>query len=177
MARRPPNYNVLRGFRGSTARQRYLDYLAGLQQSAIVGAVGQNKPDRQELYIRSFNYDLPSTVSLRVGTSAPAWSSLSGVAPIAARTKETIAGTATAIKPGSFKPARVSFTTGLASQGTNTPSKRTGLIYKDYGGSTATAPFGKSTDTDTYADAVLAIRNALVALGGRTRIVFSEENT
>lgn len=177
MARRPPNYNVLRGFRGATARQRFLDYLAGLQQSAVVGATGRNKPDRIELYIRSFNYDLPGTVSVRVGTSAPAWNALKGVGPIGARTKETLAGTATSIKPGGFKPARVSFTTGLAPQGTNTPSKRTGLIYKDYGGSTATAPFGKSTDTDTYADGVTAIRGALVALGGRTRITFSEEDS
>lgn len=169
----PRFYRVLRGQRGQAAKDKYINYLNGIDIEDNVGG-GTAKPPSQTLYVRPFSGGLPSTVWLRVSASTTAWGNFGTVSTIATRTKETIASGNTAVKIRGFKAARVSKTTGIASSGTRKTSTKTGLPYLSYGGASLSLPFGKSGDTDTYADAIIEIE-ALLKTSSSIRVSFTEE--
>lgn len=169
----PRFYRVIRGQRGQAAKDKYINYLNGIDIEDNVGG-GAAKPPSQSLYVRSFSGGLPNTVWLRVSASTSAWGNFGTVSAIASRTKETVATGNSSVKIRGFKAARVSKTTGIASSGTRKTSTKTGLAYLSYGGDSLSLPFGKSGDSDTYAAAIAEIE-PLLKTSSSIRVSFTEE--
>lgn len=167
MARR--FYNVLRGYRGAAARQKYLDHLAGLgTQGENLGTRG-NRPDFKKIYIEPFAGDLPAGILFFATALDPAWTALKS--PIGTRAKETTTDAAAVIKVSGFKAARVVRRTKDAT-GVATTSKLTGLKYLKYNSTSASAPFGRNSATDTQLSAQTAIKNAV---GATFNVTFIQE--
>jgi hypothetical protein len=167
-------YGVLRGFRGAAARQKYLDHLAGLgTQGENIGTKG-SRPAQTELYVQPFGQDLPDDLFLRVSALTPSWTTLKTVAPIAARTKDTLAATAKKVRISKFKASRVVRRTKDAT-GTASTSKLTGLKYLKYNSTSISAPFGRSTATENEGEAFDVIRTAILASGNFSVTLIEEE--
>lgn len=160
-------YNVLRGYRGAAARQKFLDHLAGLgTQGENIGTKG-GRPPQLDLYVKPFGQDIPDDVFLVASALSPSWTTLKAIAPIAARTKDTVAATASKLKFGGFRASRVVRRTKDAS-GVAATSKLTGLKYLKYNSTSISAPFGRSTTTENEGEAFDAIRTAILGSGGAT---------
>lgn len=141
-------YNILRGYRGESARNRYLDRLRGLGQGENVGSRG-GRPDSKVLYVRPFGQNMGSNMFLKVSALAPSFTALNGYSEVAGRYKETIGNDDIGVKIKGFKAARVVRRTKDAT-GTVTTSKLTGLKYLKYNSPSVSAPFGrKGTTTET----------------------------
>jgi hypothetical protein len=147
--------NVLRGYRGETAKNRYLDRLRGLGQGENVGTKG-GRPNSKTLYVQPFGQNLGTTLYLKCSALEPSWTGLKAYSQVSTRTKETISGTDSAIKIKGFNPARIVRRTKDAT-GTASTSKLTGLKYLKYNTTSISAPFGRHTATEKEVDAFEAI--------------------
>jgi len=156
----PKFYKVLRGERGTEAKTKYLAYLNRLSPTLEDSKVGTggNRPETKKLFLRLFNYDLPGTIFAETSATVPAWDTVKGITAVSARTKETIAAPNVSIKFKKVKPARVVYRTLNDTSGTASTSHLTGLRYLKYNNKTISFPFGKASDTDTYAEAVAALK-------------------
>jgi hypothetical protein len=154
------NYRVLRGQRGPAARQKYLDYLAGLNQPDLTNTTPKNRPASQPLYVKPFGVDLGTDVLLETSGLTPSYNALKASVG-AARVFDSIPATKTGLKLRSAKAARVSATTKTSGQGTYKKSKATGLWYIDYGGTSYSCPFGQGAANEKEASAFETIKTLL----------------
>jgi hypothetical protein len=169
---RPRNYNVLRGFRGVAARQKYLDYLNGLNQPDLTNQAPKNRAASVTVYVKPFGVDLGADVLLQTSGLTTSVNALKGAVG-ATRVLEAIPQAKTGIKIRSAKAARVSATSGLTPQGTYKKSKSTGLWYVDYGGTSYSCPFGQGAANEKEGAAFETIKAALGA--GYKRVHLIEE--
>lgn len=175
MARRRPRYSrIIRGQGAPGSRDRYLQYLAGIDN---VSNVGNGRPRSGTIVIGldPFGIGLTSAVEARGTVSADARAAIA-VAAVAARINLTQGGSIRRLRLGNYLPARVVLTTGIQTSGVVRTSRTTGQRYLSYGGESNSHPFGKANDTDTYDAAVLAIETEL--LGDTTtgrRVSFVQE--
>jgi hypothetical protein len=164
----PRMYRVLRGERGAAAKTKFLDYLQRLTpETSGVGTRG-NRPASVQVYVVPFGQDFGANNYLRASALTPAIAALRGA--VGTHAKESItAGTDNALRLRGVHAARVSATSGLATQGTSKTSKLTGLHYASYGGTSKSMPFGKTsrTATETQEDVFEVIK---AGLGGFSRV-------
>lgn len=139
--------NVLRGYRGDTAKQKFLDHLKGLGQGENVGTKG-SRPASKTLYIQPFSQNLGPNLYLKVSALDPSWAAMKTYSEISTRTKETIAATDNSIKITGVKAARIVRRTKDAT-GAAATSKLTGLKYLKYNTVSVSVPFGRKNATDT----------------------------
>ncbi|KJH72201.1 hypothetical protein [Aliterella atlantica] len=156
----PKFHRVLRGERGEAAKQKYLAYLNRLSPTLEDSKVGTggNRPESKKLFLRLFNYDLPGTIFAEASATVPAWETVKGVTAVNARVKDNIAAPNVSLKFKKVKPARVIYRTLNDTSGTASTSHLTGLRYLKYNNKTISFPFGKASDTDTFAEAVAALK-------------------
>lgn len=147
---KPRNYYVLRGLRGAAARQRLLDYYAGVL--TVDDNVGQGvaRPASQVLYIEPFSVPLATATVMRDSALLPAWQTLSAISPTQTYVTATL-GANTSVDLKSYKAPRITRIT-LDGTGTREVSKITALPYLKYDNTSQSVPFGKGTSTDTVAD-------------------------
>jgi hypothetical protein len=164
--------NILRGYRGTAAKQKLLDHYEGIGQGQGVGT-GDKRPPSTKLYVVPFGADFPTGLFAQVSATTPAWTALGAIAAISARTEETIAGTATALKMKGFKAARVVRRSKADQTPQATVSKLTGLRYLKYNNPSISVPFGRDNATDTYLEARSAI---LTGIGNQFAVTFVDED-
>lgn len=142
---------VLRGLRGTAARDKYLQHLQGLaQDDSGIGTKG-NRPASVELYITPFALPLGSTVLIEASALQPAWDLFKGLSEVSSRVKTVLAESETSVNLRSYAPPRVIRRQTNNTAGTVTTSKLTGLKYLKYNTQTNSIPFGKKTgDTSPY---------------------------
>lgn len=172
----PKFYKVLRGERGAEAKATYLAYLNRLSPTLEQSKIGQGtaRPASQKLYLRPFNLDLPATIVIVASASVPAWETVRGITAVNTRVKATIPNTQQSLKLKGVKPARVFYRTLTDASGTAETSHLTGLRYLKYNHKTISFPFGKATDTETYAEAIAAL-SADGALPATSKPRFEDE--
>lgn len=168
----PRYYRVLRGQRGPAARQKYLDYLAGLSQPDLTNEVPKNRPATQELYVKPFGVDLGTDVLLETSALQPSYTALRGAIG-ATRVVDSPPAGKTGVKLRGAKAARISATSGLLTTGKYKKSNATGLWYVDYEGTSVSCPFGQGPATEKEAEAFTLIKASLGA--GYKRIHLIEE--
>lgn len=175
----PRYYRVIMGHRGDTAKERFLTWLRTRGQERVgTRGNGRARPPKIALHIIPFAFDLAVGQYVIASAEAPAWTRVSGVAPIASRTRATINAGSTILPLKKIKPARVVIKTGASGTGTDKSSHITGLTYKDYGGTSFSVPFGKLNETDSEVEARTAIKAALIAgsVATGSNIRFQEED-
>ncbi|MGG6266302.1 hypothetical protein ACQ4M3_08860 [Leptolyngbya sp. AN03gr2] len=161
---------VLRGLRGQTARDRYLQFLQGLAtQGEGIGTKG-NRPAQIKLYLDPFGLPLGTTVKIQASALQPSWNLFSGLSQANSRVTPTL-GTNTPIKMSSYRPARVVRRQQSSQTGVAATSKLTGLKYLKYNTESASIPFGRKDGTDTMVDAFNEI--VVQAKGSSTNLSFS----
>lgn len=168
----PKFYRVLRGQRGLAAKTKFLNHLEGLDTESAIGTRG-NRAASTELLIIPFGIKLGSDVLLEQSALSTSWTALK--AAVGTHAKETPPASTTQVKLRGAKAARISATSGLTSTGVVKTSKLTGLKYADYGGSSVSAPFGKTSyaSTEVETDVYEVIKVSLGA--GYKRIHLIEE--
>jgi hypothetical protein len=137
--------NVLRGYRGEAAKNKYLDRLRGLGQGENVGGRG-GRPASKALYVRPFGQNMGSNMYLKCSALSTSFTALNAYSEVAGRYKETISGDDIGVKIKGFTPARVVRRTKDAT-GTPETSKLTGLRYLKYTATSVSAPFGRKGTT------------------------------
>jgi hypothetical protein len=139
---KPRNYWVLRGLRGATAKQKLLDYYAGLAE--IEDSVGQGgaRPATKTVYLDPFAIPLATDHVMRDTCSVDAWSALNGLGSTASHVTED-AGANTPVDVKSYKAPRIVRIT-LDATGARAVSKLTGLPYLKYDNTSLSIPFGKA---------------------------------
>lgn len=161
---------VLRGYRGQTARDKYLQHLQGLAtQGDGIGTKG-NRPDSVRLYLDPFSLPLGTTIKIQSSALVPSWNLFKGLNEANTRVKEAL-GSDTPLKLFTYKPARIIRRQQTSQTGTAKTSKLTGLKYLKYNTESASIPFGKKGATDTMATAFNDI--ATQAKGSSTNLKFS----
>lgn len=163
--------------------KNYLNYIQTMDDRNPNVGQGRPRPASQVLFIRPFNYNLPVGQMHKTSGAQPTFNSYSSEGQIGSRvTSVTPTGDGNVVDLDNFKPARVIITTGRSTTGTVKTSRITKAKYLSYGGTSTSLPFGKANDTDTYADAVAAIRTTLLGdenIQGRLtpndRVAFQEE--
>lgn len=157
---KPRNYWVLRGARGAAARQKYLDYLAGLVDTGQPdGTVSENRPPRISLYLSPFAIPLAIDTVETESAESLAWAAMSGVAAVNTRVTDAI-GTDTPVKIKSYRAPRV-VRVEIDKTGTVARSKFTGLPYTKYDHTSRSVPFGKKTGDTTIESAYAEIQAAI----------------
>lgn len=162
MARRRARYSrILRGQGAPGSRDRYLQYLAGIDNVSRVGN-GRKRSPSIRIQVIPFGIELPTGIRARTQVTRDASQAVTAPS-IGARTFAVGAGNTTALRLGSFLPARVIFTEGVSPTGTPEESKTTGQMYLKYGGTSNSHPFGKTTAADdTYQAATVALETELL---------------
>lgn len=166
---KPRNYWVLRGLRGAAARQRYLDYLAGVAEMDDNIGQGPARPARTILYLDPFSVPLATDNIMRDSALGPAWDALQGFAGVSTRVAET-PGAATPVNLRSYKAPRISRIT-LDATGARAVSRVTGLPYLKYDNESQSIPFGSGTVGDTIQAAYAEIATAMGGDGFSTRLI------
>lgn len=166
---------VLRGERGDAAKTKYLERLRGMGQGENVGQ-GRKRPASVKLYIEPFSDGFPGTILVETKAEAPAWDALKTVGAISSRTKATTDSNDIVVKVKQFKAARVVRRSASDKTGTVATSKLTGLKYLKYARPSISVPFGRSSDSDSFGEAKLAITNALTANGAQVSVSFIDED-
>jgi hypothetical protein len=134
--------NILRGKRGAAAKTRLLSYLAGEVDVNYPSRAG-NRPDREVLWVVPFGIPVTAGVKLAQyvnGTRFPAVSAF-----VAGFVDNTPPAAASQLALKGVLAPRASITTGRSGTGTSTPSKLSGLSYKNYGGQSVSVPFGEGS--------------------------------
>jgi hypothetical protein len=162
--------NVLRGYRGETAKTKFLDHLKGIGQGDNIGTKG-SRPASQKLYVQAFGQDLGVNLFLQVSALAPSFTGLNAYSEIAARAKTTLTATQTSVKIKGFTAARVVRRT-KDSTGTVKTSKLTGLKYLHYTQPSISMPLGRKGATDTQGEAFDDIR---IQIPGTFSVSFIDE--
>jgi hypothetical protein len=166
--------NILRGYRGEAAKNKYLDRLRGMGQGENVGQ-GTKRPPSIKLYIEPFSDGFPGTILVHTSATVPAWTALSAVSAITARTKAAVTASDIHVRVKGFKASRVVRRSKADTTGTATTSKLTGLRYLKYSNPSVSVPFGRDNATDTFGAAKTAITNALTANGAAVAVTFIDE--
>ncbi|MBE9155384.1 hypothetical protein IQ265_00790 [Nodosilinea sp. LEGE 06152] len=164
----PRYYRVLTGARGITARQKYLDFLAGAQERALDPGVGEDRPESVALYVKPFAFPLPASHVLRESALSPSWEHCRNIAPTQQFVTAAL-GDDTAITIRSYKPARIIRT----QKGPRQAQKRsdiTGLPYRPYNNRSRSIPFGKNLANDTVASVGATLIAAYATTGFSARI-------
>lgn len=175
----PRYYRVIMGHRGDDAKDRFITWLKSRGQNSTGNRnSGRTRPEKIALYLNPFSLELAATQRLKASAEAPSWARVTGVAAVTSRVSSALPTNGVALPIKKFKAARVVVKTGQTSTGTIKNSHITGLSYKDYGGSSFSIPFGKSTDSETELQAMAAIKAALVAANVATesKINFTQED-
>lgn len=168
MARR--FHNVLRGYRGETAKTKFLDHLRGLGQGENIGTRG-SRPASKKLYVQPFGQNLGANLYLQVSALVPSYDALSGYSEVTTRVKQTLAGTDTSVKIKGFTAARVVRRQKDAT-GTVATSKLTGLKYLKYNSPSVSVPVGRKGATDTQGEMVDSVR---IQIPGTFSVSFVDE--
>jgi hypothetical protein len=166
---KPRNYWVLRGLRGANARQRLLDYYAGIADIEDNIGQGEAKPPRQLLYLEPFSVPLAVDHIMRDSALQPAWNALSNFAGISTRVAAD-PGANTPVNLKSYKAPRIIRVT-LDATGVRAVSKMTGLPYLKYDHTSESIPFGSGPVGDTVAAAYGEISAAMTDTTHSTRLV------
>lgn len=171
----PRYYRVLTGARGVTARQKYLDFLAGAQERALDPEdTGEDRPPSIVLYLSPFGFPLDNTNLLRESALVPSWDHFKDIAPTQTHVNAVLPESKTAINIRSYKAARA-IRTQKGLRGTRKKSEITGLIYRSYASRSRSIPFGKAITTDTEAGSAAALLAAYSGPGFAVR--FTPERT
>lgn len=161
-------YRVLTGARGATARQKYLDFLAGAQERALDPGTGEDRPESVPLYITPFAFPLPADHVLRESALSPSWDHCKGIAPTLQHVTDAL-GADTAITIKSYKAARA-IRTQKGAREAQKRSEITGLPYRPYNNRSRSVPFGKNLAADTQAAVGAALVAAYATVGFTARI-------
>lgn len=161
---KPRNYWVLRGQRGTSAREKLLAYYADAStRERQLGTRGP-RAAQQVLYLTPFSIPLATDHVLRATCLAPAWTALKEIAPTQTHvTAEK--GTKTAVRIRSYKAPRITRVT-LDPTGTVVQAAVTKLDYMKYNNTSMSIPFGKATATDTVAAVAAELISAYTAAAG-----------
>lgn len=176
MARKPPNYLVLRGYYGNVYRQNYLDYLSGLGERGQNIGTGGARPESQDLYVLPFAFSNDANIRAEVGTYVPSWQALSAIAGIASRVAVNPPANTEAVKIGGFKPARIIRKTQTGN-GVRAVSQRTKLPYLKYNTTSVSVPIGRKNGTDTVSAAVAEITPQIKAGLATAKVYLRNEET
>jgi len=161
---KPRNYWVLRGMRGAAARQNLLDYYTGVStRPSRIGTRGP-RPASQALYLTPFSLPLATDHVLRATALAPAWTTLSSIAPTQQHVTATL-GTKTAVRIKSYKAPRIT-RVNLDPTGTVATADITKLQYMKYDNTSMSIPFGKNLAADTVAEVAAELIAAYTATPG-----------
>jgi len=161
---KPRNYWVLRGMRGTTARQNLLDYYAGTaNRPSRIGTRGP-RPAQKQLYVTPFSIPLATDHVLRETCLLPAWTTLSTIAPTQQHVTDAV-GTDTPVRIKSYKSPRITRIT-LDTTGTVTTADITRLEYMKYDHTSMSIPFGKNLVADTIAGVAADLIAAYTAQAG-----------
>jgi hypothetical protein len=162
--------NVLRGYRGETAKTKFLDHLKGIGQGDNVGTKG-SRDDSKKLYVQAFGQNLGANLYLQVSALVKSYDALDDYSEVVARVKTTLAQTDTSVKIKGFSAARVVRRT-KDKTGTAKTSKLTGLRYLHYNQPSVSAPIGRKNATDTLGEAFDDIR---IQIPGTFAVSFIDE--
>lgn len=171
MTRRRARYSrILRGQGAPGSRERYLQYLAGIDNVSRVGS-GRKRSGTVRLQIDPFGIDLPANVLIAASCTGDARTEIA-VASVTSRSNLVGSSVDRVLRLSNFIPARVILTTGVSPDGTPETSRTTGQSYLKYGGTSNSHPFGQNaSNTDTYAAAVLDIETELLGQNATGRRV------
>jgi len=145
---KPRNYWVLRGARGTIARDRLLAYYAEPKEVNVGG--GTPQPDKVRLYIQPFSLPLATGSIMRDTALSTSWDALRSVGPTAQYVSDTF-GARRPVNVRSYKAPRIQ-RIELDRTGTAARSQITNLPYMKYDNVSRSIPFGKNVDTDTLAE-------------------------
>jgi hypothetical protein len=146
----PRFYRVLRGQRTPAARQKFLDYLAGLSAGEDrTGGTSKNRPNTVPLFVHPFSLKYDATLFVKTSCLQPAYDAMgSAVASNLSTVTEATGSGKTQLRLSRFKAARISRTVQTSGAGTYAKSKLTGLTYTKYNKSSLSIPFGAGSATD-----------------------------
>lgn len=168
---KPRNYWVLRGLRGQTARQRYLDYLSGVAVPDDNIGQGGDRPPSTSLYLEPFSLPLAVDHIMRDTALSTAWAAMGGVGSVGTYVASDPAGK-TVVNSKSYKAPRL-VRVEVDTTGVREVSKITGLAYLKYDNKSLSIPFGSNTVGDTVQSVYSTLSTAIV--GGsnliRTRLI------
>lgn len=173
---RPKNYWVLRGARGTAARQKLLDTFAGLGEQRPVGAPSNPRPASVPLYIEPWNLTLGDAIQLQVSALLPSWQALGAFSEVSTRTKNTLASGDTSIKLKNYQPPRIVRTIQTGNTGTVQRSKRTGLSYIKYNKDSVSVPLGRKSGDTSLTNAFNQVRTQVTAGQANVKVRLIEEN-
>jgi hypothetical protein len=159
---------VLRGQRTPAARQKYLDYLAGLNaQEDRTGGTTKNRPATVPLFVHPFSLKYDANDFVRASCLQNAYDTMGSVAAVAAHLSTVAEATGagkTQVRLARFKAARANRTLQTGTTGNYTKSKLTGLWYAKYSKSSMSIPFGRGAandvEGDVFADIAAAVKGA-----------------
>jgi hypothetical protein len=147
--------NILRGKRTAAAKTRLLSYLAGEIDINYPSRKG-NRPDREVIWVVPFSLPVSAGAKLAQYVNSARFAAVSGY--VAGFVDNTAPAAASQLVLKGLLAPRASITTGRSGTGTDTPSKLTGLTYKNYGGQSVSVPFGEgSTAAQKDEDSVFRI--------------------
>lgn len=161
-------YRVLTGQRGVTARQKYLDFLAGAQERALDPGTGEDRPPSIPLYITPFAFPMATDHVLRESALQLSWEHCSAISPTQQFVTSDL-GTKTAVNIKSYKAARA-IRTQKGAREAEKRSEITGLPYRPYNNRSRSVPFGKNLAADTQAAVGAALVAAYATTGFSARI-------
>lgn len=166
----PRFYRVLRGQRTPAARQKFLDYLAGLSaQEDRTGGSAKERPATVPLFVHPFSLKYDGDLFVRTSCLDPAFTAMgSAVASYISTVTEATGSGKTQIRLSRFKAARISRTVTTAGVGTYAKSKLTGLTYTKYNKASLSVPFGAGASTDE--EVTVFAELAAVVKGSNTNI-------
>lgn len=153
----------------ASAWDKYVAYLAKVDDRPNKVGQGTKKPATTDVYIEPFGLTIAATQRIKARANTVARSA-SIHAGIIATYSPTAAGTNNTILEGfkSYKPARISYKSGISVNGTPDKSDRTGLPYLNYGGTSGSFAVGKGGGKTTQKEVLDAFR-ALIGVGDRSQ--------
>lgn len=154
-----------KNLRGTTLTN-YIEWLQNPAKHHTVGiGNGPDRPPATALYLHPFNLKMPASMIARATALETSYQSLS--AQLDGYTFVALPANTTARSPAQFSPARIVHRTGRSSKATTKVSRITGNSYGNYGGTSKSAPFGKTTAaaTEDEGDNFFKIRQKFLADG------------
>ncbi len=153
---RPRDSVILESAKYVEAIDKLRTHLSSRQFTRLTAGDPVNRRGNVKLFVDPFGIDLDVTQKAQAFATTRAWAGRGSVAT--GRVDEIAnAGTDSLLRLDDFSPARIVWGILKANPNRVVPDS-TGIAYIDYVDETNSIPFGKNGATDTYADAVDAIR-------------------
>ncbi|MBE9179111.1 hypothetical protein IQ268_11115 [Oculatella sp. LEGE 06141] len=132
-----------KAIREAATLERYVEYIReAATEPPNFGSRGARGPSR-EIGVVPFSFDIPANNLVIVSASGKSWTKLNPT--IGTYADATLGGSVEKQRIGGFKPARLIYFESATRSVTTPISKRTGLEYQKYAGTTYTAPYGRGS--------------------------------